>query len=857
MRAGQKAVRGLSCRNLGSQMIAKTWMRYFTISVLMLAFVVAPTTNARADRDGERLLDGLRQRRLFSLAEAYCRQQLDGQELGTGERAQLTIELIRTHAAHAIHSSPEQRQPYWDQAHEAAREFIRKDGRNPRLVLVQVQQGLTYLAQGQLVRQELEAGAAASGARERALAELRNASKVFRQVDEELTSAIRKSSNSATDDRLSTQELFALQNNVQYHLARTYRNRALCYDAGTDDRIDSLTRVMEQHGDLLRRVAENDPLRWEIQIERIVCQRLLGKYRDATRDLTALAAVPTSAKTQLRIRAEAVRLELASGRPRVALTVLGQGREVEGQVSPELDFAHLEVFDVLAREPGENEQAQADWQKKSLGMARIIEEIHGPYWARRANLLLVRSAGRGGGSHDLEILVRVADEFYVKGELDEAIGAYDKAAEKARSVKDVAGAFALAYKAGLVEHSRQSHQSASARLRDLAVTMAEHPKAANAHLLAIWNTSQRAAKDDSVLPFYSRLLEEHLANWPEGLSADKVREWLARLRESEQVWSEAIDIYLEVSATSERFNEAVEAAARCASRYCAELDSGDEQLDEQVGFTAQRFEDLLRDEQGKYPSQWSTAQRTAALTAARIRLQFGKRQHVQAAAILEAALKGSPAAPKAWQTEMRSLLVVALAGQPARRQAASDMLKSVADGSPQQLLAVLDGLTAIADAALPTAKVEIARLQLTAIQSFPAGQLKLTAAETTRFQRIKAEALASAGQRDEAVELYKRLADENPRSGRIQEGYAALLLDAKDPAMLKRALDRWRSVAQGSRPNTPRWYRAKYSIALAQFRLGDKATTARLIKYLQVTPPGLGATSLKADFERLLIRCQQ
>ncbi len=74
---------------------------------------------------------------------------------------------------------------------------------------------------------------------------------------------------------------------------------------------------------------------------------------------------------------------------------------------------------------------------------------------------------------------------------------------------------------------------------------------------------------------------------------------------------------------------------------------------------------------------------------------------------------------------------------------------------------------------------------------------------------------------------------------------------------MEKALAQWRIVAQGSRPQTERWFKAKYEVANLSYRLGDKQQAAQLIKYLQVTPPGLDATPLKRQFLELLEKCER
>ncbi len=830
--------------------LPSNWARALILA-LCTVFASSPCI---ASSEDAKFIEGLRQRRVYSLAESYCRGRLADDQLEDRLRSQLTIELIRVASSQAINSPPADRPTIWKKAHDAADEFIIRGRENPRHILVRVQKALTHLAHGQLVRQELEAGAAGSGATETALSELRAAARLLGDIDKELTKEIPLRRRTTDDQQLTAEELRSLQNNVQYQLARALRNRALCYPAESVDRIDSLTRVSEQHVELLRRLSDEDPLRWKVRIESVVCQRQLGRFEGARKTLTALVAAVPPIDIQLLARAEAARLELSQDRPKVALSVLAQGRQIGGQASPELDFAHLETYDVFARATADDEVESGDWQKKSVAMARLIEHTHGPYWARRANLLLIRSAGSGSGSHDLEILVRVADDFYVKKQHDEAIQAYDKAAQQAQRIRNAEQAFTLYYKAALVEHARRRHAQASDRLRDLALEMKAHPKASDTHLLAAWNTSQLVAKVPASLADYTDLLEEHITTWPGRPSANKARMWLARLREHQRTWTEAIDLYLEVTPDFEQYASAIESAARCSQKHFAELKASGEDTAAQARITAARFEDLIFDDEGKLPATWTDTQRTAALSAGKIRLQFATDDHAAAGKILGAALKSSSDTPKSWQTSVRALLVVALAGQPTRRREAANQLTALAGSSPQQLIEILDGLAAIAKTARTETTAAIARLQLDAISTIAKDGVKLDETRQLHLDRIKAGALAASGQNTDALTLYEELAKQNPRNGQIQEAYAQQLLASTDKRHWEKAINQWRIVDRGSRQHTPRWYQAKYSIALAYFKLGDKKRAAQLIQYLKITPPGLEKTNLKREFELLLQR---
>jgi tetratricopeptide (TPR) repeat protein len=121
--------------------------------------------------------------------------------------------------------------------------------------------------------------------------------------------------------------------------------------------------------------------------------------------------------------------------------------------------------------------------------------------------------------------------------------------------------------------------------------------------------------------------------------------------------------------------------------------------------------------------------------------------------------------------------------------------------------------------------------------------------------RVEAEALAQLNRRGEAEAVYEALVREYPKDARVQRGYARFLLDAEDRTSLTKALDKWRAHSGQTKPHSEDWYEAKYSVALALSKLGRKDEAAQLIRYLQVTPPGLDETSLRTIFLELLSQC--
>ena len=75
----------------------------------------------------------------------------------------------------------------------------------------------------------------------------REATASLHKIDRELVELVpRQARDPLREGELSSQALASLQHNVRFHLARAYRNQALCYDAGSRDRTASLTEALEQ-----------------------------------------------------------------------------------------------------------------------------------------------------------------------------------------------------------------------------------------------------------------------------------------------------------------------------------------------------------------------------------------------------------------------------------------------------------------------------------------------------------------------------------------------------------------------------------------------------------------------------------
>ncbi|MEX2026467.1 MAG: hypothetical protein WEH44_04185 [Pirellulaceae bacterium] len=793
------------------------------------------------------------------MAEKYCRDKLAAQTIKPLEQADLTIELIRTLANHAAFARPEERDALWKAARTTAADFRRPNETHPRLILVRVQDALTPLLEGELARQELEAGGAPAGGVDGAKALVREATRLLETLSSEFDREIPiRRRATLKEGVLSGDELFSLQHHVQHQLARAQRNQGLLYEPKSVDRTSSLQQARETLAQALRQSTDDPALTAQMNLDLAVCQRLLGEHDECQQLLKGLEPPEIPTAVRLIARAETIRLAIDRQQAAAAQKLVEEGRLIDGQASPELDLATLELCLVqLQAAAAASDKAGIDkWQKLAAQQARLLTEQHGSYWGRRADQLLVRSLPQGSIGN-AELLMRTADSLYLKGEFDQATSAYDQAADRASRAGDDKTALELSYKAALVQEERKLHQDAAERFCTRAVQLKAQPAAAAAHLRGVWNAAQEVRRDASYEQQYEKLLVELIDTWPASEPAQQARLWQGRLHESRQEWDQAVASYTGVPAESEHFSAAVAAAIPALRKELAALASGGKEVQDAPRRALAYLRGVVLGPAMRLPDTWNDTHRAAALAAAEIVLDYLPSDALAAEELLKAAIDAANDAPAEWKTAAQAQLVLALAAQPAKRRAAEAMLKEMSEASPAQLLELLEGLSAVVSRSRPEVRRDMAALELATVELLLPQRQKLDGPSQVALGRVHAEALAAANRRDEAISLFAALAKENPLVGDIQEAYGDLLLAGQDKDSLAKGLAQWRIVAARSKPRTERWFKAKYSVALAQSKLGEKKEAAALLEYLLLTPPGLDGSPWKVRCEALLEECRR
>ncbi len=805
-------------------------------------------------------LDRLRGRRLFELAETFCRDRLASQSLPDGEQVTLTIELSRTLSQHAADSLPPRREKLWSEASGTLSQFVAEQPDNGRLLLVELQIPLTTLARGELARQEAEFLPHNSQPLDEARRLLIRAASQLTRVQRWVATALRernRNTNNTAVAPLSARELLAMQRSVSYQLARAQRNVARCFDKDSADRVDALTQAI---GHLTRVIGAKEPdaLSWKARLDQAACHRLLGHFQQAREALATITA-GSPAGLQAAVVTEQVRLALAQDEPDRAISLLAgsNGRPAAGSAyqRAELQYVRLETYLAAWQRAVASSDAGSTkfWQTKATKAAGSMGQTFGPYWSRRAKILLATRIQSSLGGKNLTLLVSAAENYLNTGKLAEAVAAYDKARQAAQYQGDAVANVRLAMAAAAIEQKQGHLTSALGRYRQLALAQPEQSLASRAHLQAVWNAAQLHGAASAE---YRELIDEHLATWPKSATAGEARWWLGRLQQSRRQWAQAVESYRAIRPTDRRHAAVVRSAAECYRRHLASLKSNNKPTEPIALNAAEWLEQQVAVVGTPWPKQLDPLQREAVLDAAMLQMRYAADRHAHAETMLRKALDRSAPTTASWRARTHAALILSLAGQGKHKPARAEVPKLV-DCKPAQILTLLKALSELPQPDDKPIRKASAELQLEVAELIaPHLDRQLTVPQRATFRRIQSFALAAAGRRVEALDALQELAKKNPRSGPAQQRYAELLLAGEDRPSLQKALTQWRLVERGSRPGTARWYDAKFGIARAHEKLGDTRQAARVVTLLRALHPKLGGEAMKAQFEALLARCR-
>lgn len=824
--------------------------------VLLLSIVLSGQVCAGPGEEAQ-LLSGLRERGLFEIAEYHCRNQLARENLTPRERMQWTVQMVRTMAQEALNLPADQRAGVWSRAVDTATRYVTVHAAKAKSFTIPVatQAALVLAKQGEFLRLEAvvarDTASEMQGARDKLRIAAKELNDLLQEVDVQLTMA----TNTTTEESLSQQELISIKQRLSFYLGSVYRNQAVTYPSGSGDRVAAMQRAISALKQPLSQLAAEDSLVVDIQIGLIGCHRELGQWTAATGLLEKLQKNTLEPSMQLRVRSEQVRLLLAQQELQKCILLLEGPRSVSGVTSPELDLARLETYIGLWQQANDemNDERRKHWEQLTVAAVAAVEQSHGEYWGRRAELRLLKHAGSRGAPSNLDVLERTGDELYRKENFIEAVDAYDQAADLALADGFNEIALKLSYKAALVVQQQGDLDEFINRLVTLALRLRKQPTAATIHMLAVRNVAA-VMKDDSQRQVqFRQLLEEHLQFFSEGTTVDQARVWLGALVQREGKWDEAIALYVQVAPTHPQFPDVLQQLQLCWDQKWVAYD--DTELAQQPHPLTPVIEfchSLMTTDDGQWLKSWDPVSRQAALVYSRFALRLPQPQYDEIATILNVAALGDAKPDGKWLSAANTIRIVALVAQ-GRGGQASELVQDLSESSPQRWLEMLQQLAAIAQTSPMNVQQQIAQLQLNTISELQGKLGDENVEYRLQWDLLHADASIMLGHTKSGYTLYAKLASGHSKRGDIQRRYAEALLLSNDEMRLREALVQWRRVLVGHRPRTDQWYAAKYALAETYIRLGEREEAQQRIRYLKATS-GLGNAAWTKKFQELLNR---
>lgn len=815
----------------------------FVCGLLLGLGILWPAT-LLAQTPDQRFVAGLRERRLFDLAETFCRQRLSQTDIRPGEQADLVLQLVQTQVARAAGSAPEQQPATWEAARRTLDEFLRQNEKHPRREVLVVQHALTLLARGQSLRQEWELDASRPELKAQAAQTLRDAVAELDAADKWIVKLLPQRQQNGSEEQLSNPQLMALQNNVQFQLAQCYLNSALLYGDGEKSaRVDALTQIEERLELLRRRVQPSDPLAWQILVLQMECQRRLGNVSTAESLSASLDEKSLPAQIRPDIWNERLQLALAQGKTDEAIGWLPQVASFYAR-SPKLCLSLVELFLTMAAK-SKDESDRQTWQERADQTIRVLETYHGTYWARRANLLLLENADATHRSSSGELIARLADELIRKRQPEEALRILDLASSQASADGRAAAAAQLAIRAAQIQQQRGQFQDASDRFRLVAAGFRDQPEANEAHLSACWNLAQLVPQQPELLQNYMQILGEHLTSFPNDATADQAAIWLVPLLNRQGRWFESLQIAAGIRTASPDFAKGVELGSSAAM---AELTRVANAEPDQRTARAHEVDQILAAWIAKAETGPTTDNGAAVgqlkLTKTIIALAYLGSDPIAAGGELEKLWQGSAELSAAWRPEAR-------AWQALCRGAAGE---SVPESERGELSLTTSANWLSVAESMRDEKNRKPLGQLVAFQfSQLAAELKTVGgSEWIRWQLAEAESLWDQGECEASVERFSKLAAENARLLDVQIRFARKLAGDASGAWADQAIAQWRVVGAGSPPRSEAWFAAKFELARLLLQQDKLDEAEKILRYLKTVPPGWDQSSLKNDFEQLL-----
>jgi TolA-binding protein len=841
--------------------------------VLCLAgTILAIPGRCAADEESAAYFRQLRARGLYTLAESWCRQQLDRDRLAPERRVDLTCELIQTLIEHAGRTTEGDATALWQQAQSAAETFLTAHPDDPRRLLVEAQGAFAVdsFAQWQLARTagipvDRETSRAVSAAVEQSVAALRA---LRAKIQEHAEQHAARRSPAASE--LQAAELRTLEMQADLRLGASLIELAARLDAADARRAESLGEAQN----LLKRLPDqsNGELPdWSARLLLVRSYRLLNDDDRLARHIAAAEKLHPPQAVRDRMLSERISGLLEIRKADLAETLLVERQQQGTALSGELLFLHASILSdrYLAASLRQDHELAQRLDRRLEAAAALCRKEAGDYWAQRCDALqaLHRETRRLGP--ELALLARQAQSQFAEGKVDNALQTYGKAGQhaKAAGLDDVA--FQFGFTRASIELQGKRWDDAAIHLKDLAEQFPEHEKSPDAHLLYAYALGRmyEATPTRSAREMYTAALEEHRGRYPDHATFGEATWMLAQFQERRGQFTAALPLYRDIPREHARGWSAAVAVARCCETILQRLRDLEQPLNPWEDASIEELNRLLAPDIAE-PAKWTADQSEIAIRLTRILLRKQSPDHAvvdawlaRLATALESAAgraglsRDEAQRVAAMRSQTAQLRIMALAGRREYPQA-RELLESLPETSPEEWLFLLGGLFLLTADDKDDPFHELGELQLEGALALNRQRDRLDEADQRVLDEYLVKAYAAVRKFPQALEIHEKLLEKYPKDKPLLTGYARLLQRCGTRDCLAKAEKTWRKIESQSALGSQEWFVARYEWCRCLFDLKETAEACKQLKYARVVYPELGGPELAAKFAELEVQCR-
>ena len=364
-------------------------------------------------------------------------------------------------------------------------------------------------------------------------------------------------------------ELLAIQYQIEIQIARVWRILAFGFDRESPEQLDCLHRAQEIFSRLAA-LSGTDPILVQCRLENIACLRLLHEIDTAQKmfDQLLQRKAEFSESELVQLTAEGIRLFLAQGNIEQAILWSKVVPENPNNPQrPDFDLARLEAFLSQWKLASRSDETQSKpFLDQSLKFAEQMEQLHGPYWGRRAQILVAEST-KNETTGDFGVYAQLAEDSFRREKFDDAIRYYDLATAAAERANNTAFAFRFALSVAsiesrLAENDAEHDSAAWKRFRDAAKKWNEQEQASDAYLFGLRHVQRRVSRKEIPVGDLIDGLVDFTKIWPQSARKDEIARKAAELLEKESRFQEAYDICPEFEGRTKKLLDLQKLAAK-------------------------------------------------------------------------------------------------------------------------------------------------------------------------------------------------------------------------------------------------------------------------------------------------------